>query len=251
MNIFSVVNKVYYFFLCRRYRIKIIGEDLLKDSGAKFIIPNHPAQIDAQILGSLAGQYCEVVPVVSEHFVNMPIVGLIFRRMGAISVSDISAGNRDPHVMKNIFSEVMTAFENGKSPILYPAGQIKTKAAEHIGNKQSAYRIITEMPANVPIIGVKITGLWGSIWSSANRKSKPKFGITFIKSVFYTFANLVFFTPKREVSIEFIDISENARLEAKGKRHDFNKYLEKFYNSPQVEEATYIRHFFYLPRLKR
>lgn len=50
MNLLKILSPPFLFFLKRRYQITIEGEELLKCKGAKLIIPNHPAQVDAQIL---------------------------------------------------------------------------------------------------------------------------------------------------------------------------------------------------------
>tara|TARA_B100000315_G_scaffold249823_1_gene281643 strand:+ start:64 stop:384 length:321 start_codon:yes stop_codon:yes gene_type:complete len=106
------------------------------------------------------------------------------------------------------------------------------------------------MPADIPIIGVRIRGLYGSEWSMAQRDTRPNFGLNFLKGVFYVFANLIFLMPKRNVTIEFVDISDNARINTKGTRREFNQYLEEFYNEAGEEKPVLLKYFFYLPKLK-
>lgn len=233
--------------MMRRYRLTVKGRELLNDEGVHLFLPNHPAQVDAPLLGAYLQKKMKVVPIISERFVSMPVVGYFMKKMDPISVADLSAGRRDPDVLKKILSQSAEKVKKGKNLILYPAGQIKTAAAEEIGNKQSAYLLSSSLPEEVKIVGVRIKGLWGSMWSRSERDDKPNFGLTLLKGMLLTFANLIFFQPKRKVEIEFVDISKEARQAAKGSRRDFNRYLEEFYNSPKVEEIVKVRYFYYLP----
>ena len=248
MKFHLIVSAIFLFFLRRRYRVEIIGEEFFKRKGAKLVLPNHPAQIDAQLLGVISSKYWDVVPVVSERFVNMPVIGYFMRKLNAVPVSDLSLGKRDVNVLKNVTAGVINALENDGSVILYPAGSIKLTALERIGNKQGTHKILNEIPENVPIIGVKIIGLWGSMWSTEITGKKPNFGLTLLKGFGYMFANLIFLVPKRKVTIEFTDISLEIREKAKLPRREFNQYLESFYNSAGPEPVQRVRHLFFLPK---
>jgi len=103
----------------------------------------------------------------------------------------------------------------------------------------------------VRIVGVRISGLWGSMWSVAWLGERPSFEWAFLKGIFYLFANFIFFLPKRNVTFEFVDITEEAKQMASIDRNSFNKYMEDFYNVNGPEKVTYIKHLFYFPKLKR
>ncbi len=231
--------------------MELKGVSLLKSKGAKLILPNHQSYIDPQLLAAITTQFCDFMPVVSERFMRIPIVGYFLRLWHAIPVSDLKHGNRDPHVLKNVYAQVMNAFTKGKSVIIYPSGHVTDTPYERIQNKQSAYLIVRNLPENVQIIGVRISGLWGSMWSMGWNGSKPNFILTFLKGAFYYLANLIFFIPKRDVRIEFIDINTESREQAKGDRYAFNNYLEEFYNIKIAHELIYCKHIFFLPQKKR
>jgi len=239
------------FILARRYNIKVKGINILRDSGAKLILQNHQSHIDPQLLGVFVAQHCDFVPVISERFLRIPILGSILRAWNAVAVSDLKHGNRDPHVLEKIFSGVTNALKQGRSVLIAPSGQIAHTPVEKIKNKQSAHVLVSNLPDNVKVIGVRVGGLWGSMWSVAWMGKNPNFLYTFLKGVFYLFANLIFFLPKRPVTFEFVDITEEAQLQAKSDRRTFNNYLQEFYNVNGAEEATYIKHFFYFPKMKR
>ena len=241
----------YNFVLSRRYKVTIKNIDLLKIDCGKLILPNHQSHIDPQIIGTVAHKYADIVPVVSENFFKVPIVRFFMKKWGAVPVSDISKSNRDPNYLQKITSQVIVELNKKKNVIIFPAGQLTNQGIEKIKNKQSTYAIVSQLPDDIKVIGVRFRGLWGSMWSKAWDGTLPVFMNTFLKGIFYFFANFIFFCPKRKVIIELEDITEEAKLMATKDRKTFNTFLEDFYNIHGVEEPTYIKHFFYFPTLKK
>lgn len=247
MKKLTIIAELYYFVLSRRYKISLKGEELLQSKGAKLILPNHPAQIDAPLMSLILYRRCDVVPVVSERFFKMPLIGYFVKALGSIPVSDLKFGNRDPKVLEKIHAGVKEGLANGKTILIYPAGNITKNALEEIKNKQSAFVVASTLPENVQVIGVRIRGLRGSMWAVTEHGKLPNFAQAALKSTWYLLANFVFFLPRRKVSIEFVDISNEVREMAKTDRPTFNNYLEDFYNSPGPEYPTHIRYLFYFP----
>lgn len=220
---------------------------MLERKGAKLVLPNHPAQVDAQILTPMTLKHWDLVPVSSERFLKMPFIGYLMRGMHTIAVSDLTRGSRNSNALIDILEGVKHALKMERSVIIYPAGSIKMQAEEKIRNKKSTYEVVKVFPDHASIIGVRITGLWGSVWSTAWLGKKPNFGLTLLKSFGYMFANLIFLLPKRDVTYEFVDITEKTKEFAKTDRKTFNDYLEEFYDANGIEEVSYVRHFFFLP----
>ena len=243
--------RLYYFILTRRYRFNIKGREILESTGAKLMLPNHQSHIDPQLIAVIVARECEFVPVVSETIMKIPVIRYFLKKWNAVAVSDFRRGKRDPNVMKSIFAHVLNALKDGKTVIIYPSGQITHRPVEKIFNKQSAFIVASSIPDNTRIIGVRISGLWGSMWSVAWIGDRPSFEWAFVKGIFYFFANFIFFSPKRTVTFEFVDITEEAKLKASIDRSTFNKYMEDFYNINGPEKVTYIKHLFYFPKLRR
>jgi len=239
------------FFLARRYKVTIKGAEILSSKNAKIILPNHQAHVDPQIAAAYIFKYTKVSPVVTERFYNSSILKPLFKKIGAVPVSDLTAGNRDVTVLNTIYSNVIKSLENGNNVLLYPAGQIMGQGYEKIFNKQSAYQIVKNLPENSQVIGMRINGLWGSMWSKAWMGKSPSFFPTLLKAIFYLIANLLFFVPKRTVKLEFVDITSSAKIQAEESKQIFNNFLEKFYNVDGEEEVRYIKHFVYGPKLKK
>ncbi len=248
MDLRRTLARFYYYVLARRYRVGIKGLEILDSPGAKLFLPNHQSLIDPQLIAVISTIYCDFVPVVSENFFRIPVIRYFLKKWNAVAVSDLEGGNRDPAVLKNIYSKVMHALQNGKSVIIYPSGQIARTPIEKIYNKQSAHVVVSNLPEEVRVIGVRISGLWGSMWSAARTGQQPNFVLTYLKSILYLFANFIFFLPKRPVTFEYVDITEKAKIKAMSERSVFNAYLENFYNLNGPEKATYIRHLFYVPK---
>jgi acyl carrier protein len=234
-----------------RYRISIKGSEILQNNSPVLFLPNHQALIDPVILLSQIYRFSTATPVVSEKYFNMPVVKWYFKRLGAVRVSDLEAGSRDTQVLKTITRSVYKGFGRNHNIVIYPSGQIAGQGLEKIFNKKSAYHIVETIPENVQIAGVRITGLWGSMFSKAKTGKSPNFFVQLLKGFFYVLANLLFFVPKRTVSIEFEDITSAAREKAAMGQKPFNSFLEDFYNLHGEEPALFLKHIFYLPQLKR
>lgn len=233
-----------------RYRVLVKGSGILKNNSPVLFLPNHQALIDPVILLSQIFRFSTAAPVVLDKYYNMPIVKWYFKRVGAVSVSDLEKGSRDTRVLESITRSVSDAFRNNRNIVIYPSGQIAGQGYEKIINKKSAYSIVGEIPENVQIVGVRISGLWGSMWSKASTGQSPDFAFQLLKGIFFVLANLIFFTPRRKVSIEFEDITAAAKEKVKLGQKPFNEFLEEFYNQRGEEKALFRKHIFYLPQVK-
>ena len=234
-----------------RYRIRIKGSEIFEKNAPLFILPNHQALIDPVILLSQIYRFSQATPVISEKYYDIPIAKTFFRRLGAVRVSDLEKGNRDIQVLKTITRSVIKGFRRKQNIVLYPSGQIAGQGIEKIFNKKSACEIVGKLPDDVRVIGVRISGLWGSIWSKANTGKSPSFFTQLAKGLFYTLANLIFFLPKRTVILEFEDLTSIARSQALLGKKSFNAFLEDFYNIRGEEPALFLKHYFYGPKLNR
>ena len=86
MDIRSRLVKFYYFVLTRRYTINTVGLELFRTSGAKLVLPNHQSHIDPQLIAVILAPHCEIVPVVSENFLKIPIINYFIKQFNAVSV---------------------------------------------------------------------------------------------------------------------------------------------------------------------
>jgi long-chain-fatty-acid--[acyl-carrier-protein] ligase len=243
----------YTFILNRRYRVTIKGTDLLQKEGGKLVLPNHQSHVDPQIIAVQLFKHTPIVPVVNENFFKIPVIRFFLKKWGAIPVAQFQKGSRDPNTLQNIFAGTNKALDEGKCVIIYPSGQLQSIGIEQVKNKQSAHVVVSNLAddSDTRVLGTRISGLWGSTFSQAWKGNRPKFLPVFVKGIGYFFANLIFLVPKREVVIEIVDITEEAKLQSKKERREFNAYLDTFFNVNGVEEPSFVKHFFFLPKSKR
>jgi len=233
-----------------RYKVTVTGTEIVQKNSPVLFLPNHQALIDPIILLSQIYSFSTATPVIAEKYYDMPVAKWLFKRMGAVRVSDLETGSRDTQVLKSITSSVFEGFQRNTNIVIYPSGQIAGQGYEKIFNKKSAYHIVSSIPENVQIVGVRITGLWGSMFSKARTGKSPDFIMQLLKGCFYILANLLFFVPKRTVNIEFEDLSTIAKETVMLGQKPFNSFLEDFYNLQGVENELYLKHIFYLPESK-
>ncbi|MDP4269686.1 MAG: AMP-binding protein [Bacteroidota bacterium] len=237
--------------LSLRYKVEVKGANVLQSSTPMLVLPNHQALIDPIIIISQIYKRTTVIPVITSGYYDIPVIRNLFREWGAVRVSDLESGSRNTNVLNEITTAVNGGFAMGKNIILYPSGQIAGQGYEKIFNKKSAHNIVSEIPAHVKVIGVRINGLWGSMWSKAWTGKSGNFVWLLFKAIFYILVNLIFFLPRRKVTVEFADLTTTAKANAKEGRQAFNSGLEEYYNRNGVETPLFLKHYFYGPKLNR
>ena len=243
---------IYGFFLRLRYRIVFKNTEVIKDAGTAIFLPNHQASVDPQLLLSKLERYQHAAPMIGSAYFDIPVLKSFFKSIGAVRVSDLERGSRNTNVLQSMLDAADESLNNGQSILLYPAGQLAGQGYEKIFNKQSAYEICKNADEDVKIIVVRVSGLWGSMWSRAWIGKSPSFVKTYLKAIWYVLANLIFFLPRRKVTFEFADLTTELREIANTKdRTAFNERLEDFYNANGEEPVNFLRHYFYSPKLKR
>ncbi|MBI9069646.1 MAG: 1-acyl-sn-glycerol-3-phosphate acyltransferase [Salinivirgaceae bacterium] len=241
---------LYSLILSARYKVEIKGEEVLANDLPKLILPNHISHIDPQLMSIALYKHSEFVPLVAERFFKIPVIKWFLKNFKAIKIPDFKKGGRDSNLMQKINNQLLDALNENKSVLIFPAGQLSSGGIERIFNKQSAHSIVSIMPEKTRVIGVRITGLWGSMWSKSWNGHRPEFLSTYLMAVVYYFANLIIFCPRRKITIEYIDITEGAKQKAPEGRKIFNTFLEDFYNENGPEKPTFVRHLFFFPRIK-
>lgn len=237
--------------LSLRYKVSIKGAEDLKNAVPVLILPNHQALIDPMIFMSQIYRYSYAIPVISSTFYDIPLAKSVFSSWGAVRVSDLEAGSRNINVLNEISRSVLKAFGRDKNVVLYPSGQLAGQGYEKIFNKKSAQKIVKQMPADVKVVGVRISGLWGSMWSKAKTGKTPSLFAQLLKGMVFILANFIFFLPRRKVSIEIEDLTIEAKKAAEHGIKPFNQFLEEFYNLNGEEQPVFLRHFFFLPNKKK
>jgi len=230
-NWHSILAAIFRFFLSLRYRITVAGEEVVKAPVVKLFLPNHPALIDPIILCAYIYKFNNISPAISAKYYRNKLFKPLLKLANAIPIADLSEGERDIDVYNKLSVSARKELEKGHHILFYPAGQLASGTNEKLFNKQGAFRLVAELPENTQVIGVKISGLWGSRWSRANTGKTPDFIKTFFKSLLYLIVHLFVFCPKRPINIEFFDLTSDLKKLSCVDRKAFNIFLENFYNN--------------------
>lgn len=235
--------------LSLRYKVILSNHEVLKHDGPILLLPNHVALVDPRIIVSFLWKYLKVSPVASEKYYSKPWFKQIMDMLWTVPVWEMWKW-ADPEEVKKVFREVVEAMKWWNNILIYPSWQIFRQGFESIKWKQAAYNIANLMPENTKVIGIRDRWLWGSIWSMARDNGQTWFWKIYLKCIWYVIANLIFFVPKRVVTIQMKDITDKVNLYKKMSLNEFNWFLESFYNKYGEEKINYKKHYFYYNDVK-
>ncbi len=220
-----------------RYRITVKGldnlnsENLTKPGGVLFL-PNHPANFTDPVSISLALLHkFPIRPMIIEYMYNLPIVNTLMRFVGALAVPNFSKSSNSLKKKKieQVTKSIIQGLKEKENFLIYPAGQLKDTSLEVIGGASAVHSIIQASP-EANIVLVRIKGLFGSSFSRAFLGVTPPLFPTIWEGVKHVFKNLIFFSPRRKIIIEFTPAP--ADFPRNGTKLEMNKYLEDWYNLP-------------------
>jgi long-chain-fatty-acid--[acyl-carrier-protein] ligase len=225
------------FSLWFRYRVTIKGLEHLNSTelnkpGGVLFLPNHPTVfVDPTLVTLAIWKKYPIRPVIVEYMYYTPIIHTIMRFMNALPIPNFVTSSNSLKKKKadRVLETIIEELRNKENFLIYPAGKTKHQAREVIG-ASGVHRIIQSVPeANVVL--VRTTGLWGSRFSRAlTAGTSPDMFPTIFWGIKIVLKNLLFFTPRRQVTIEFVPAGPDFPYQAS--RLEMNHYLEKWYNRP-------------------
>ena len=218
--------------MSRRYEVRKSGFGVFDAQDAAYLVlPNHAAMVDPLLLFAEFRDQ-PVSPLCDELYFSNPVAAAFLRTFGAVRVPDLRRRRRADDVRKvaGLQDVVLSALGAGKNVLFYPSGHIATEPREEIGTRQLAHNVCRQLPGNARVIGVRTTGLWGSIWSRKGRTATPAFGPTLLKSFGLWLVCLVT-RRRRPVDMTFEDLTERVRAWAVLPRAEFNRRMEEWYNA--------------------
>ena len=226
------------FTLWFRYKVTIKGlehlnpEELNKPGGVLFL-PNHPSIfVDPTLVTLAIWKKYPIRPIIVEYMFYTPVINTIMRFMDALPIPNFVTSSNSLKKKKadKVIDTIIEGLNQKQNFLIYPAGKTKHQAREIIG-ASGVHRIIQSTPkANVVL--VRTTGLWGSRFSRALTagRAPPLMFETIFWGIKKVLKNLIFFTPRRHVTIEFVPAGGDFPYQAS--RLEMNRYLEKWYNRP-------------------
>ncbi len=232
--------------LSLRYSVRESGLESIpagpKGRGVLFL-PNHPALIDPPMVYSrIAG--LSPRPLADERQMTGPVQGMAAKFLRVVTIPDLRKDGRGGgRAVKEGLARIGAALKAGDNVLLYPSGRVYRGTREDLGANSAVAQILAEAP-EARVVLVRTTGLWGSSFSYAGGKV-PRFMRLLLRGVLDVLANGLFFTPRRQVLIEF---AEAADIPRNGDKMRLNRWLEDFYNEAE-RPALFVPRLFWKKEL--
>ena len=228
--------------LRRRYEVHLEGDFHFDSRKNYLVIPNHPAIVDPMILvPELHHEGLDICPLVDESFFSNRLARHVLALFNAVRVPDFRKLNFRPILKvrptykssarraKALSYSILALLTAGENVLLYPSGHISADGRESLGNRQLAYNAISQLPAGVEVVAIRIRGLFGSMWSRAGGRQSPPLVGTLVKSVLIWPFSL--FRRKRRVRIYAENVTEKVVMWSRASRVEFDNMLESWYNA--------------------
>jgi acyl-[acyl-carrier-protein]-phospholipid O-acyltransferase / long-chain-fatty-acid--[acyl-carrier-protein] ligase len=138
------------------YRLRIVGQQHVPQSGGALLIPNHMSFIDGFIL--MASVDRPIRFVVDAAYATHPLFKWLMTAMKVIPIT--SAG--DTRMILRALRSAGQALDDGEIVCIFPEGQI-TRTGTLLPFRRGFERIVKGR--QVPVIPVHLDRLWGSIFS--------------------------------------------------------------------------------------
>lgn len=220
-----------------RYRIRVRGLEQIAARGCERILflPNHPALIDPVIVVATLHKHFAPHPLAVENQIDKPLIRWFTRQVGVRPIPDLSehgAGAADQ--VAAVVRSCAEGLRAGENILLYPSGHLYRSRYEDLRGNSAVELLVKQVP-DARVVLVRTRGLWGSRFGFA-RGEYPNFLRTLAWAIPRLLANLIFFSPRREVSIELVEPDDFPRS---ADRQTINTYLERFYNE-DAPPALYV-----------
>jgi long-chain-fatty-acid--[acyl-carrier-protein] ligase len=231
-----------------RYRVEVRGLDQLRElRGPAIVLPNHPGHVDPVLVMTQLGGEMPLRPLVVSGMYQPFYLNPLMRFLNALEVPDlvqVSHTARDR--VEPLIRAVVDGLDRGGRFLIYPAGRIERNGLEQIGATRAVADILAQRP-ETPVILVRTVGVWGSMTTFAPTTCEPSLPKRFVQALGILAANLVFFAPRRRVTIT---IERHDRTTLPGlARETLNPFLEDWYNRGLSSEPVFVPyHFLFGPR---
>lgn len=229
------------FIIFLRYKIDVKGYKEIKGKMKKGVVflPNHPAEMDPIILMSILWAKYQPRTLIVEHFFYITGLRFFIELLSKpLPLPTMDVGNEwKKQQVEKLKNKILETTVRGDNFLIYPSGKLKSTGDEKLGGASLTHQLLQDNP-DLPIVLVRTTGLWGSTFSRAITGYSPDFGKNLKKGFFAILKNLIFFTPRRKVSVEFEVPTED--FPRKGEKLEINEWLENWYNKKGVEPLTLV-----------
>jgi acyl-[acyl-carrier-protein]-phospholipid O-acyltransferase/long-chain-fatty-acid--[acyl-carrier-protein] ligase len=211
-----------------RYRLRVTGLDEIARRGTSSILflPNHPGLVDPVIVVSQLYPRFRPRPLADQDQVGRPVIRWLAARMQTLTIPDpVVYGDACRDEVAQGLDRCIAALLAGENVLIYPSGHIMQGRYENLAAASAVETILRRAP-DIRVVLVRTRGLWGSSFSRAGGAA-PQLGRVMRKAARVLLANGLFFSPRREVTVE---LREPADLPRHSSRSELNRFMERFYN---------------------
>lgn len=233
--------------LAQRYRLTLHGlRETLAHPGPYLVLPNHPAYADPPNLLARLFPYFKMRPLFLETNFQNPIMAPFAWILRGIRVPDTDKASAEVRQKAAAAAQtVVDALKAGENVIVWPSGRLSRDGKEHLGGARIVADVLAAYP-QVTVVLVRTRGLWGSMTSyAATRERKLPVIRVVLRGLWLWIANLLFFAPRRNVSV--VLEAYEARDRPEPTREAINRWLEEWFNADLhggVEKPVYVPHHF-------
>ncbi|MFO0880952.1 MAG: AMP-binding protein [Gemmataceae bacterium] len=232
-----------------RYRVRVQGLEKVRHlPGPLLILPNHPAFIDPPTLMTWLFPVLHPRPLLFEGNFTNPLMRFVAVLLDALKVPDLDQTSAEARKRTTEAIEgVKEALRGGRNVILWPSGRLQRDGIERLGAARTLSDVLKGVP-QAQMVLVRTRGLWGSRFSYGWDGNRPALGSILLKGLGIVLSNLIFFCPRREVTLtlEAIDRKRLPGLE----REQLNPWLEQWYNIDPETPKFVPAHFLFGPRTR-
>jgi long-chain-fatty-acid--[acyl-carrier-protein] ligase len=237
------------FILSLRYRITITGLDKLRGLRSRtLILPNHPGLVDPIINMAYLWPVLSPRPMLFSVNFRHPLLWPLMKSLNAVEVPEtdgLSASARQGAQLA--IREAIEGLRRGENHLMWPAGRIYRRDHEVLGAASGLSEILQAVP-DANIVVVRTRGLWGSMLGYAQTGTNPAIGPCMRKGLMVILANLIFFAPRRKITIT-VEHWERDRIPDPPVKEKVNPFFEAWYNEGGHETPTWVPyHFLFGPR---
>lgn len=194
------------------------------------ILPSHRAVLDPIML--YAEMYdIKLRPLVDEGYFKIPVIEHILSLFDAVEVPDLQKGRSGVEKVRQLDNIICESLHAGNNILFYPSGHITLDGAETIGSRHLAHSTCQNLPNNTKVVAIRIKGLWRSQWSRYNKKATPSIVKLLLKSLLLLLPCALRIIRRRNVILDYVDITSDIKEWSTLSKLDFNKKMENFYNS--------------------
>jgi len=218
-----------------RYHIEVVGykelvKQVKKREGLLFL-SNHTSEMDGVILMGLLWNSFRPRTLITQGMYELPLVNWICRKVKAIAVPNfvLSSNSFKRGQWQRALAAMAKGLKGKENFLVYPSGRLKRQAKEQLSGASAVDDVLDKARA-ARVVLVRLTGLWGSLFSCAQEGQTPHLGLAFWRAFKIILKNGIFFAPRRQIKVEF-ELADTQALRGLS-RLELNRELERWFNTP-------------------